>query len=191
MVAVPQSMSESEYLALDRQSDIRHEYVDGHVLAMSGASWYHNLICTNISSRLNGLLKDKPCYVLASDMRIKTLARSYRYPDVVVICGEPQFIDERSDTVTNPQVLIEVLSPSTALIDRNEKLREYRQFSTLQEYLIVAQSEARVERFVRQDEQNWLYTDIGGMESSVTIPSLSCTLPLAEIYSKVVFQGSG
>jgi Uma2 family endonuclease len=105
----------------------------------------------------------------------------------MIVCGAPQFIDDRADTVTNPQVLIEVLSPSTALVDRNEKLREYRQFPMLQEYLLIAQSEARIERFVRQDDDNWLYTDIVGISKQVHIPSVDCMLPLAEIYSKITF----
>jgi Uma2 family endonuclease len=144
----PRTLTEEEYLHFERNSDTKHEFVNGQVLAMTGASWNHNLICVNISSSLNQQLSDEPCAVVAGDMRLKVAtARSFRYPDVMAICDEPEFLDERGDTVVNPSLVFEVASPSTAQIDRNEKRREYRQIATLQAYVLVAQSEARVELY--------------------------------------------
>ncbi len=181
-------LTEDEYLAFDRHHDIKHEFINGEVVAMTGASWKHNIICANTSAALHSQLTDSPCIVTASDMRLKIAASStYRYPDVMVVCDDPQFIDDRSDTVLNPVILIEVLSPSTALVDRNEKLREYRQIDSLQAYILLSQDSSRAERYLRQDPQNWLYTDITGLGTHIELTSIGCTLALKDVYSKVTF----
>ena len=181
-------MTEAEYLVFERGSELRHEYFAGAIFAMTGASWNHNVICVNISTSLNVQIADRDCTVTAGDLRLKVVAtRSYRYPDVMVICDDPQFIDERVDTISNPTVVIEVVSPSTALVDRYEKLDEYLRLDSLQEYVIGSQHEAKIERYLRQIDpgDDWLYTQVIGLQSSINLPSISCKLLLSDIYKKV------
>jgi Uma2 family endonuclease len=171
---------------------MKHEYASGDVLAMTGASWNHNVICQNTAISLGSQLVDRDCTVVSSDMRVHiAVARAYRYPDVMVVCGEPQFMGNRKDTIRNPMILIEVLSPSTALVDRNEKLREYRQLPSLQEYLLISQNEPRIERFLRQEAGNWLYTEVVGLDDRISLPSIACILALSEVYQKVAFESAG
>ena len=140
----PLYMTEAEYLEFEEKSDIRHEYVKGRVYAMSGGSVRHGLITTNISTDFNNQLEETDCKVSALATRVKVEEmESYRYPDVLVYCGEEDYVDDRTDTLGNPLVVVEVLSPSTALKDRNEKLIEYVRSNTLQEYVLVSQHEAR------------------------------------------------
>lgn len=185
----PETMSEADYLAMDDASEIRHEYANGQALAMTGASWNHNLICVNIATQLNRQLAQKNCHVTTNDLRLKVLSRKHhRYPDVMVVCGEPQFVDERTDTISNPTMIAEVLSATTALTDRNEKLEEYLQIETVQEYLLVSQTEAKIERYRRQPSGDWVYSRISGNQSQIKLPSLGCTLMLANVYQKVTFE---
>lgn len=182
-------MTESEYLEFERQSEIHHEFVNGDVFAMAGASWNHSIIVSNLTASLNGQLMESPCIVVATDMRLHVdSAKSYRYPDVLVVCDPPQFRDDRSDIITNPTVLIEVLSPSTALTDYNQKLREYRQIESAHEYLLVSQDTMRIERYIRHDDEEWMYTDVVGIQSAIELPSIHCVLRLEDVYRKVVFD---
>ena len=181
------SMSETEYLAFERANEIKHEFVAGTVKAMTGASWRHNVICANITGALLQQFVGTPCTVVAGDMRVKVNS-AYRYPDVVVVCGEPDFTDDAQDTLTNPVVLVEVLSPSTALIDRNEKLHEYQQIASLQAYLLVSQNTPRIERYLRQDAQNWLYTEVNDLEADLDLPANARTLSLQAAYTNVRFE---
>ncbi len=143
-------VSEDDYLAFEDASEDKHEYAGGQIIAMTGASWAHNLIGVNTSTRLNLQLADKNCRVTANDLRLNiAAAESYRYPDIMVICGDPDFVDGRVDTVSNPTVIFEVLSEGTALIDRNEKLDEYIQILSLQAYVLIAQTEPKLERYLR------------------------------------------
>lgn len=184
-----QYLTEAAYLAFEDDSDFKHEYANGQVVTMTGASWAHNIISVNTSTSLNVQLAQKDCRVTAGDMRVKVLAKeSYRYPDVMVICGEPEFVQERQDTISNPTVVIEVLSEGTALMDRNEKLEEYIQIETLQEYVLISQAEAKVERYLRQESGDWLYTQATGLESSIALPSIECTLALTDVYNKVTLE---
>jgi Uma2 family endonuclease len=183
-------LTEADYLALEHESEIKHEYVGGTVYAMSGASLRHNLIAGNLVTALNPQLADSPCLVSPGDMRVKIAAArlSYRYPDVSVTCAPPEIDGANPGSLLNPAVLIEVLSSSTALVDRNEKLREYRQIPTLYAYLLVSQDTPRIERYLRQNEQDWLYTEAAGLDASVALPDLKCALKLADIYRKVTFN---
>lgn len=192
MSAVPQpstAMSEAEYLAFERVHASKHEYINGEVYAMTGASENHNLICGNLITRLNIQLEERPCKVYPSDMRVNIEAtRLYTYPDVSVVCDPPQFSDETLDTLLNPLVLIEVLSPSTERYDRGKKFQDYRQLSSLQEYLLVSQDAPRIEHFLRQNNGEWLLSDVVGIDAHLELPSLGCLLLLADIYKKVTFE---
>lgn len=182
-------MTEAEYLAFERASDIRHEYLDGHVYAMTGASRAHNLISTYTAASLINQLRGRPCEVYASDMRVRVSATGlYTYPDVTVVCGNPQFADSALDTLLNPVLVIEVLSPSTESYDRGKKFQHYRQLESLREYVLISQDSPRVERFLRQDDGTWLLTDAAGLDASLELASVACTLALAEVYEKVTFE---
>jgi Uma2 family endonuclease len=175
-----------EYLALERQAAHKSEYYDGEIFAMTGASRKHNLITTNILGSLWQQLKGKPCEVYPSDMRVRVpSANLYTYPDVVVVCGEPQFEDEHVDTLLNPTLLIEVLSRSTAAYDRSVKSGYYRTIESLTEYLLVAQGEYHVAQHLKQSDGRWLLADIRGLESRVELLSVGCALALSEVYDRV------
>jgi Uma2 family endonuclease len=190
MSALPvDTMSETEYLAMERASEIKHEYVDGYTYAMAAASRSHNLICTNVVAILHPNLRKKPCEIYQSDMRLKVqVSGLYTYPDISVACGEPQFADDTFDTLLNPVLLVEVLSASTNAYDRGKKFQHYRQIESLREYLLIAQDSPRIERFVRQDDDTWVLTDAVGLEASIALASVAATLPLVEVYERVTFE---
>ncbi len=181
----PNHMTEAEYLEFEDKSASRHEYVNGEVIAMTGATVRHNTIANNISSSLTVQLAQKDCIVNASETRIKVDAKiSYRYPDVVVVCGKIEFLENRRDTITNPTVIIEVLSPSTEIIDRNQKLEEYTQLPSVEEYVLVSQDKQKIERFLRQDNGDWLYSKAFG-DDIMFLPSIDCKLDLNSVYAKL------
>ncbi|MEL6527932.1 MAG: Uma2 family endonuclease [Chloroflexota bacterium] len=185
----PRHMSIAEYLAFEGQSDIKHEFVAGRVYAMSGGSIRHGVITVNISTDLNIQLEDTDCTVSSPDTRVKSEAMpSFRYPDVVVFCGEPVLVDERVDTLGNPIVLVEVLSPSTAVKDYNEKLEEYIKIDSLQAYVLVTQHTAKVQIFSRHESGKWWYDIVTGLDSTVRIGAIDCTLEMKRIYREVMLD---
>ncbi len=182
-------MTEAAYLEFEAGSEIKHEYRQGYVYAMTGGSVRHGIITMNIGTQLNIQLGDRNCSVTSPDVRVYIASKgAYRYPDVTVFCGDPAYVQSRTDTISNPVVLVEVLSPGTALKDRNEKLVEYTQIETLHAYLLVAQDEARVERFMRHETGEWLYSIVSGLDSEIILPTIDCTLALSKIYQKVTFD---
>src|SRR2546430_2206225 len=138
-----------EYLAFERSSELKHEYISGEIIAMAGATRAHNLITGNISQRLRNQLEGKPCETYSNDMRLRTTPTDYTYPDVVVVCGEPQFEDAELDTLLNPTVVIEALSKSSEARDRGEKFSDYRGIESIEDIILVAQHKMRVEHYVR------------------------------------------
>jgi Uma2 family endonuclease len=180
------TLSEKDYLAIERSSAQRHEYYQGEIFAMGGASANHNQIVANVMVSLGLQLKQRPCRVWASDMRVK-LDKSglYTYPDIVAFCGQPHYDDDRKDTLLNPTVIIEVLSPSTEAYDRGEKFSHYRQVDTLREYVLIGQEKPRIERYVRQPEQKWLLEEVSDLVSSIRLAALDCELRLSDVYEKV------
>ncbi len=175
-----------EYLAMERSSlEGKCEFVDGQIFAMVGASREHNLIGVNIASELRTQLKDRPCETYANDMRVKAAeAKGYHYPDIVVVCGKPEFEDGHLDTLLNPTVLVEILSPSTEAYDRGGKFAAYRKIQSLHEYLLVSQAEPFIERYVRQGEA-WVLTETAGLEGLVNLDSIGCVLAMNEVYYSV------
>lgn len=175
-----------EYLTLERSATCKSEFHDGQIYAMTGASRAHNLITVNIARELSVQLKKRPCEAYISDMRVKAAeARSYHYPDIVVACGTPQFEDAYVDTLLNPTMLIEILSPSTEAYDRGGKFAHYRKIATLREYLLVTQDQPVIERYVRQGDV-WILSEAVGLEATVPLESIDCVLSLREIYDKVL-----
>ncbi len=181
-------LTPAEYLAMERQSETKNDYWDGEVYALAGTSRNHNLIVTNITISLGTQVKGRPCEVYPGDMRVKAAAHAaYTYPDVVVVCGQPEFEDHERDTLLNPTVLIEVLSPSTEAYDRGAKFEAYRSLPSLADYLLVAQDRAAVEHYTRQVDDRWLLTAYAGLNAVVQIESIGCELRLADLYDKVEF----
>ena len=177
-----------EYLAFEQSSEEKHEYYAGEIFAMSGASREHNLIVTNTVVSLGGQLSNKPCEVYPSDMRVKVNAIKYNYPDVSVVCGEPLFAEGKFDTLLNPSVIIEVLSDSTEDYDRGTKFKHYMGITSLQEYILIAQDEVRVDHYTRQAEGDWRLLVSKSLEAVMQLPSINCTLLLADVYRKVTFE---
>lgn len=174
-----------EYLSLERSASIKSEFQDGQIFAMTGASREHNLISGNIYRELSQQLKSRPCEAYINDMRVKAAkARSYHYPDVAVVCGKPEFEDAQVDTLLNPTLLIEVLSPSTEAYDRGGKFAHYRKIPSLREYLLVMQDQPGIERYQRQGEV-WILSEALGLEANVALESIDCRLSLREVYDKV------
>ena len=184
-------ITSEEYLARERAADYKSEYFDGEIFAMAGALEPHNLIAANVLAKLHAQLELRPCRVYPSDMRLKVSATGlYTYPDVVVVCGEPQFDDdEEFDTLLNPTLIVEVLSKSTENHDRTTKFEHYSKLKSLQEYLLVAQSRPRVELFTKQSEGCWILAVFENLEDVVKLASIDCELALKNIYAKVEFKG--
>ena len=181
-------LTPEEYLTWERKSDTKHEYLGAEIIAMSGASYRHTLIGANTITEINIQLRGGACTVHTSDMRVKTHATdSYFYPDVVVVCGEPHFEDDVFDTLLNPTLLVEVLSPSTATYDRGEKFEHYKQLASLKEYILISQDRVYVEHYLRHGMQ-WILTESRSLEDVLTLPSIECRLSLRNIYAHVNFE---
>lgn len=178
-----------EYLAAERLSDYRSEYLDGGVYPMTGGSINHNQITINLILELGAQLRARPCRVLGVDLKVRLPdSRKFFYPDVVTVCDELQVHDERKDVILNPDLVIEVLSPSTEAFDRGAKFRAYQTIESLKEYVLVSQNEPLIEQYVRNGEGKWTYRAAAGLESSLALPSIECTLSLSAVYDKVEFN---
>ena len=185
-------LTPEEYITLERKAmpdadTVKSEYIKGKIIPRSSSNLVHNLINGNIAAKLHTLLKGTECFVFANQMRVSIpAAKSYFYPDVGVVCEEPRFEDDVFDTLLNPIVVIEVLSPSTEAYDRGEKFAHYRQLPSLQEYVLVAQDQMRVEHYRRQEKQ-WIFTDFQERDEILPLPSFQCELSLQELYERVTF----
>jgi Uma2 family endonuclease len=187
-----QLLTAEEYLAIERAAEYKSEFFAGEMFAMAGASEAHILITHNVAGELRTLLKKRPCRIYPNDMRVKVSDTGlYTYPDVAVVCGERHFEDGHHDTLLNPTLIVEVLSPSTEAYDRGDKFAQYRRLESLREYVLIAQDRPRIERYTRQAEgDQWLLTEVSGLQGSVPFVSIGCELALAEVYDKVEFPES-
>jgi Uma2 family endonuclease len=180
-----------EYLALERHAEFKSEYIDGRIVALAGAPDPHVTISLNFHAELRACFRGRACRAWANEMRVQIGGgRRYTYPDVVAMCGEKRFIDGVMDTLMNPALIVEVLSPTTEAYDRGEKFRHYRTIETLQEYVLVAQDQPLIERFVRHGEF-WHLGTVSGLDASLELTSVGCTIPLREIYENVEFPAPG
>lgn len=199
-MSLPQTMARytiEEYLTLERQSEERHEYIDGQIYAMAGESNEHADISVNLVVELGSQLKGTPCRVWTKDSKVlsgpairssKSIKGLFSYPDIVVVCEEPQFLDDHRDVLLNPTVIIEVLSPSTESFDRGEKFWRYRtHLASLTDYVQVSQALPLIEHFRRQSNDEWLLSTVGDMEGSLNLASINCTLRMSEVYDRVSF----
>ncbi|MGD0868534.1 MAG: Uma2 family endonuclease [Bryobacteraceae bacterium] len=181
-------LTPEQYLEIERKAEFKSEYYQGEMFAMSGASYPHIGIVANAMRELGQQLRRGPCRPLSNDMRVRvTPAGLYTYPDVVVVCGEPQFLDDTFDTLLNPTVIVEVLSESTEAYDRGRKFELYRSLESLAEYLLISSERVGVERFTRQPDGSWNFTAKASLEDSIDLQSVGCHLLLADLYEKVDF----
>ena len=178
-----------EYLVLERKAEIKSEYFDGEMFAMSGTTLVHTKIVVNIARELSTQFMDRQCEVYTQDLRVKVSSTGlYTYPDIAALCGNPKLEDDHFDTLLNPQLIIEVLSDSTESYDRGKKFAHYRMIESLIEYVLVAQTECRIERFSRQNDGAWLYTECSDPDGSIELSSVAARLSLSRIYHKINFD---
>ena len=178
-------LSPQEYLALERKAEFKSEYLRGEIFAMAGASPEHSVITVNVTVTLGTQLRDSPCTAYSSDMKVRSSQEHYAYPDVTVVCGEAQFAGEEREVLLNPTLIVEVLSPSTEAWDRGGKFERYRARESLQEYLLVAQDRAHLERYDRQPRGEWLLSVVDSLDGTLSLPSIGCQLELARVYHMV------
>jgi len=181
------SLSPEEYLEIERKAEYKSEYYNGEMFAMSGASRRHDRIVVPLTILIGQHLKGKRCETFSANMRVlATPSGLYTYPDLSVACDEPQFADPHVDTLTNPTLLVEVLSPSTENYDRGKKAKLYRAIPSLQELLFIAQDSYEVELYRRQPDGTWSLIEARGLESAIALTSIGYTLSLRELYERVL-----
>ncbi len=183
-----------EYLALERQAEFKSEYVDGRIYQMAGASPEHSAITFNLSGEVSPQLRGRPCRGLSNDTKVRSgelLATGkkglFSYPDLTVVCGEPEFHDQHRDVLINPKVIFEVLSPSTEVFDRTKKFFRYQTLESFTDYVLVAQDEPRIEHLIRQPDGGWTLYVYTGLETNFRIELIDCTLSLRNVYEGISF----
>lgn len=182
----PDFYTPEEYLALEEQVDYKSGYYQGEIFAMAGGSYNHNVITGNLYAVLNRFFESKSCTAFTSDMRLLVPQNElYTYPDVMVICGQPLFVKNRTDTVTNPIFIAEVLSKSTRDYDRGFKFESYRTIETFEDYLLIDQDRVHLEYFHKLEDGRWVLTDFNTADVSLRIESLELEIPISRIYNKV------
>lgn len=179
-------LTPEEYLAFDRHSNERYEYYDGQMVAMSGSSYEHDFIVGDLFIDIGTQLRGTPC-TPSANMRVRVTASKYTYPDLTVVCGKPEYVDEHVDTIANPVTIVEVLSPSTEGNDRGHESMYHRNIPSLREYIIVAQDEPFVTLHRRLPDGTWTITDVEGLDTILSLPAIGCSLPLRAIYRRVSF----
>jgi len=185
-----------QYLNYEREADERSEFIDGEIYSMAGESGAHADISANLVMLLASQLRGKNCRTRTKDTKVRSGALKEHfgrgmisYPDLVVICGEPEYHDKHQDIVLNPTVIIEVLSDSTAEFDRGVKFMRYRNFNpTLSDYILVWQDEPHVEHYTRQTSGDWLLREYDGLDKSFRIDSINCSLSMADVYDRIEFE---
>lgn len=189
-VKTAEFFSPEDYLQFERAANTRHEFLDGEIYQMAGESLSHSRVCMNLAREAGNKLKGKSCEPLSPNMKVRTSSASlFTYPDLTIVCGEPEFHDRKKDVLTNPKIIFEVLSPSTADYDRTTKFQRYRTGNeTLTDYILASQDKIFVEHFFRQADGNWLYRSYGEIADVLTVESIECDLSLSEIYDRVEFE---
>jgi Uma2 family endonuclease len=183
-------ITEEQYLAIDRAAEIRSEFLDGEMIAMSGGSTRHSELQGNLFGELFAALRGSDCRMHGSDFRVRVSRRMYAYPDVLVVCGKPLLADEHQDILLNPTVILEVLSPSTEKYDRGVKFQQYRTIDSLRDYVLVAQDAVLIEHYTRDDANAWTFRDYQSLQAELKIPSIGVSLPLSRIYDRVELPGA-
>lgn len=191
MSALPEPvprLTPEEYLEGERLAEFKSEYLNGDVYAFAGTSRNHSLIAGNAGRLIGAQFVGRSCEVHSGDLRVRVNAEGpYTYPDVVAVCGEPEFEDDELDTLLNPTVIIEVLSESTEARDRGWKWQHYQKLPSLQEYVLIAQDRVRVEHYIRQEHGRWLLWTSEEIGDTLKLGALQCEVPFADLYDKVEF----
>jgi Uma2 family endonuclease len=179
-----------QYLEIERKAAFRSEYYRGEMFAMAGAQRAHILLVTNVVRELSQQVRQRPCQIFSNDLRVNIPKYGfYTYPDVVGVCGEARFLDNQFDTLLNPNLIVEILSPSTEAYDRGRKFEQYRAIDSLSEYLMVGSDRMHVELYTRKPE-GWVLSDANLPESVIELASIGCSLKLADVYEKVEFDAA-
>lgn len=183
-------LTPEDYLDFEREADARHEFLDGEIYQMAGESLSHSRVCMSLAREVGNKLKGKKCEALSPNMKVRTSTASlFSYPDLTIVCGEPRFHDAKKDVLVNPQVIFEVLSPSTENYDRTTKFQRYRMGNeTLTDYVLVSQDKVFVEHFTKQAGGDWLYRSCGEIGDVLQIETIECDLDLREIYDRIEFD---
>ena len=189
----PAYVSPEDYLHHERRAAEKHEYLQGRIQAMAGGSYAHNRICMNIGAEVHSRLKGTACTPVGSDQRVQILSGgAYTYPDLTVVCGPPKFSEaQHLDTLLNPTLLVEVLSPSTRQYDHDEKFMYYRQLSSLRQYLMLDSASVHAELYTRQANDHWLLSETRDPAAVLDLASIGCQVPLAAVYAGVELAQSG
>lgn len=178
-------MTAQEYLAFERASDEKHEFADGEIFAMSGGTYEHSVIAQAIGAVLRNAFVGRKCAVQNSDMKVHIpITGRYVYPDVAVVCGRPEFVDDSRDTLLNPRIIVEVLSPSSEAYDRGDKFTNYRKLASMNHYILAAQDKPFVEVYTRSENGVWELREYGP-GSTIVLTSPECTLDVDQIYAGV------
>ena len=189
MSTAPKRITPQEYLIRERQASIKSEFYQGEIFAMGGGSANHSLIAANFVREAGNALRDKPCIVFNSDLRVQVQSTGlYTYPDATIVCGELLFDDDHRDTLLNPTVIVEVLSDSTEKYDRGKKSNHYRQIASLKELILIAQDRSHVERFTRQPNGDWLFHEQKELTADFELKSLGISIAISELYRGVKFE---
>jgi Uma2 family endonuclease len=179
-----------QYLEIERKAERKSEYYNGEMFAMAGAKEGHNLLVANLVAGLSEQFRSRPCLVFLCDMRVRVSATGLNaYPDVIAVCRKPRFLDAQQDTLLNPDLVIEVLSPSTEAYDRGRKFEQYKAIESLREYLLVASDRVHADLYTRQVDGRWLLTSADRMEDSLVLESVGAQLTIADLYEKVELSG--
>jgi Uma2 family endonuclease len=179
-------LTAEQYLEIERAAESKSEFFGGEMFAMAGAGESHNRLVWNLIALLGPQLRSGPCQGYPSDMRVRVSPTGlYTYPDVAVVCGEAQFLDGRKDTLLNPGLIAEVLSPSTEAYDRGRKFEHYRSIASLNQYLLVASERVHVDLYTRRADGQWLFTSADGADGAIDLTSVGCQVTLAALYEDV------
>ncbi len=187
-----QVVTPAEYLDFERRSEHKHEYLAGRVFAIAGASPNHNLICANMIRALGERLRSRPCAIMTSDQHVYVEPTELgTYPDVTVLCGQGKYHKDFPQSLVNPTMVVEVLSPSTEAYDRGAKFDHYRRIETLREYVLVSTDRLAVDHYLREADGTWRLTTSRGLDGQLRLPSVDATVPLAELYENIELVAPG
>jgi len=182
-------LTPERYIEIERAAEFKSGYFDGRMVAMSGGTWVHALLITNLAGEIYQALRNQPCSVTSSELRVRTAAQGlHTYADITVVCGEPLFADDQKDTLLNPVLIAEVLSKSTEAMDRGFKFREYRKIESLREYVLVSQAAPLIEVFVRGPEDDWRLREFAGLDAVCRLNSIDCDLAVADVYPNIPLE---
>ncbi len=181
--------TEEQYLALEETAEDKNEYLDGEIIPMTGGSTNHNQIAGNLYIALTLALKKQNYRIFIGDVRLWVpKVRLYTYPDVMVILGKPEYHNNRTDMITNPQVIVEVLSKSTKNYDRGDKFKLYKTIPSFREYILIDQTQINVEQYSKTENKRWLYSEYDEEDTALVFNSFEVEVPLSDIYEKVNFE---